>query len=182
MINVKKGPAMSLKQADVRGTSVTGVTAGMVCYLGTDGAIHIGGTPSGSTGIMGFAINNSTDGDAVESNKIALYTLDGISIIETDQITGALTNYPVGAPVYAASTGLITSSNTNQGGVIGWVEGQRSLQASPGQLLGSQSYPSLTENLNGTPTTLTYNYKGQTNVTVVSIKLASANPVATGSI
>ena len=105
MINIKKGTAFTLQQSDVRGFnpnpaqygSGTAITAGALCYvsapssIGTVGTVTAvpagGGVPSTFVGLKGFAINNSYDGDAIESGKIALYTLDGNSIIETDQLT-----------------------------------------------------------------------------------------------
>jgi len=183
MINVKKGTAHSLQQADVRGTWITGVVSGMVCYVdGTDnpGQIAIGAVPLNKTGILGFAINDSTDGDAIESNKIALYTLDGQSVIETDQVTQTVnsTNFPIGTPVYAAvTTGLVTNVATGQAGPIGWVEGIRSLQADLSVAAGSQNYPSTDSS--GNTTTKSINVKVQKNVPCLSIKLASFSTART---
>lgn len=191
MINVKKGTAHSLQQSDMRGNN-TGATiyAGLVCHVDTSGNVVAGG--DGTTGLRGFAINNSADGDAIESGKIALYSLDGNSVIETDQVdlvdnggstpvTLTAANYAVGVPVYAnASTGKVTlypGAGSANGAAIGWVEGVRSLQnATPypsGVLAGSQNYPSLLEQYNGTPVTKSYNYKAQVNVPVLGIKLAA---------
>ncbi len=180
MINVKKGPAHSLAQSDVRGTAISGVTAGMVCYVdGTDnpGYIAKGAVPLNKTGILGFAINDSTDGDVIESGKIALYTLDGSSVIETDQCkeTVNTTNYPIGKPVYAeVTTGLVTNVATGQAGPIGWVEGIRSLQADGNASYSSQNYVSV----DGT-TKANASFKGQKNVDVVAIKLAAFSTART---
>ena len=169
MINVKKGVAHSLQQTDIRGTAITGVKAGMLARVGTTGAIALGG--DSTTGLRGFAINNSTDGDVIESNKIALYTLDGHSVLETDQTDstdGALTatTYPVGTALYASfvqpgtvtkyaytnagvTAGVASSGGgaTSNGPAIGWVEGTRYLQNN--QLWAasatSQNYTSATE-------------------------------------
>lgn len=184
MINVKKGNAMSLKQSDIRGKAPAagGITAGMVCYLSTAGAIVKGPTPNGSTGVLGFAINDSTDGDVLESGKIALYTLDGSSILETDQSLDTInsTNYPLGAPVYAeATTGKVTKTAASNCGPIGWVEGIRNLQ-SDGNASSTQDYVSIYDSsgaVTGTQATVSNNVqKVQKNIPVVSIKLAATNP------
>jgi len=170
MINVKQGTAMSLQQTNLRGNnpgapygtpSATVITAGTVCTLTSAGNVVAGN----STGIRGFALNNSYDGDALESGQLGLYTLDGNSILETDQValvdvanaalTGgiSLTNFPRGSALYSdAATGLVTlyaGASAANGAVIGWVEGVRSLQnASPyptGVVKGPQNYTSATE-------------------------------------
>ena len=201
MINVKKGPAHSLGQADVRGTATTGITAGMLCYIDkATGVTTI--CPAASTtglGLRGFALNNSDDGDVVESNKIALYTLDGASVIETDQVdvandsgaTGVnLASYPIGTPMYQSGSvaGKVGKTANGSTGIIGWVEGIRYLQRSghdnAAASASTQSYTSATEGAawtaagsGGLPTysasTLTGSFKPQTNVAMLSIKLAS---------
>lgn len=182
MINVKKGTAHSLQQSDVRGTWVTGVVSGMVCHINTTGAVVVGGPENATTGLLGFAINDSTDGDAKESNKIALYTLDGSSIIETDQ-TGATAitaaNFPIGTPVYAwdisgTSPGAVTTTSTGHVvGPIGWVEGIRNLQADGNQTFTAQNYTSVDSQ--GNVSTKSNTYSGQKNIPVVAIKLAAYN-------
>lgn len=205
MINVKKGTAHSLAQTDLRGTnpnpatygytSGTTITAGMLCYLNA-GVVTAVPTSGATTGqLKGLAINNNYDGDAIESQKIALYALDGSSIIETDQV-GTLavtsTTFPIGALVYANATtaGAVQSTYTGANGIaIGQVEGIRFLQnATPypsgAYQASAQNYTSATETAainaesttsNGqpiyNPTTLTVNYKAQINIPVVSIKL-----------
>jgi hypothetical protein len=143
MINVKKGIAHSLAQADLRGTNPnpaqygtgTALTAGSICNIDTTGYVNLGQTVTGgSIGLHGFAINNSYDGDAIESQKIALYSLDGISIIETDQVdllgdNGSTTvawalnstNYPVGTPLYisTAHPGLVSLMPGNSSATLG---------------------------------------------------------------
>jgi hypothetical protein len=184
MINVKKGPAHSLGQADLRGNSVSGVYAGMIAHVDSSGNIVLGG--DGTTGLRGLAINNSNDGDVIESGKIALYSLDGASVIETDQIDtgvgGAITaaNYPVGTALYASQTtaGLIGKVSTDAGNIIGWVEGVRSLQNAtpyPSGVSATQNYTSLTEAANGVASTKSATFKAQVNVPLVSIKLAASN-------
>ena len=154
MINIKKGTAFSLSQSDIRGlnpgapygtSGATVITAGSLNYVNSSGVVTAaGGTTYSNGGIRGFAINNSYDGDALESGKIALYTLDGNSVIETDQVdvvgdigggstNSAIntTNYPVGTPLYAsqATAGLVSKTTSGTPGpIIGWVEGVRALQ------------------------------------------------------
>jgi hypothetical protein len=172
MINVRKGTHHSLQQSDIRGAWLTGVTAGMICRVDSTGTIALGG--DGTTGIRGFAINNSTDGDAIESQKIALYTLDGNSQIETDQTENAVnaTNYPVGTALYSkGATGLVTVTSTANGSIIGWVQGIRSLQASPGQTQSGQTYTSIDSS--GNTSSKTFAFKAQVNVPVLGIKLAA---------
>jgi hypothetical protein len=186
MINVKKGTAHSLQQSDIRGKAPAagGVVAGMVCYLNTSGAIIKGAVPNGSTGIVGFAINDSVDGDVIESGKIALYQLDGNSIIETDQVsnTANSTNFPIGKAVYVEpATGLITTTAASNAGPIGWVEGIRNLQAD-GNVSSTQDYVSIYDssgNVTGTQATVSNDVqKVQKNIPVVGVKLAAGNPTA----
>jgi hypothetical protein len=196
MINVKKGTAHSLQQVDIRGgnpgapfgtSGATVLTAGSIAHVdATSGNVTLGGT--GANGLRGFTINNSYDGDALESGKIAMYTLDGQSVIETDQVDLAgdtvaainLTNYPVGTPLYASTTTLgLVGKIPNGNGVIGWVEGVRNLQnATPypsGITQSAQNYPRLLESDGGTPVTKSFAFKAQVNVPVLGIKLASSN-------
>lgn len=196
MINVKKGTAFSLHQTDIRGgnpgspygtSGATVLTAGSIAHVdATTGNVTLGGT--GANGLRGFTINNSYDGDALESGKIALYTLDGNSVLETDQVdlTGdsvsaiTVANYPVGTPLYAStSTAGLVGKTSNGNGIIGWVEGVRSLQnATPypsGVAQSAQNYPSLLEANNGTPVTKSFAFKAQVNIPVLGIKLAASN-------
>lgn len=208
MINVKKGNAHSLRQTDYRGTnpnpnqytgSGTVITAGELCYINSSGVVA--GTPASATACLkGFAINNSYDGDAIESGKIALYALDGSSVIETDQVdltadsVAAIntTNYPVGTPVYPSSATVGLVSKTAGTGAyatpIGWVEGVRFLQNAspfPSGKPATQDYTSATEaaaiaaesaSSNGqsiyNPSTKSATYKGQVNVPVLAVKLS----------
>jgi len=180
MINIKKGTAHSLQQSDLRGTvtSNTGnVLAGSLCYLSNGtaynsitaaaGSIALAGgaaavsSTQGCPGIRGFAINNLGDGDVIESGKIALYTLDGESIIETDQVdlTGdsassiSATSYPIGTPIYQSQSaaGKVAKLATGTPGpIIGWVEGIRYLQTNTPT---AGSVPD-----SGTTTAVTQNY------------------------
>ena len=205
MINVKKGTAHSLQQTDYRGANPnptaygsggTVITAGELVYLNA-GVVAAVPTTGGATfvGLKGFAINNSYDGDAIESQKIAMYALDGASIIETDQVQEAITaaNFPVGTPVYASGTtaGLVSNTNGTVGNAwaapIGWVEGIRFLQNAtpyPVGKVSSQNYTSATETAAVaaetsttwaqpayTATTVSASYKAQVNVPVLAIKL-----------
>jgi hypothetical protein len=208
MINVKKGNAHSLHQTDFRATNPnptgygsggTVITAGELVYnnAGTIAAVPASG---GATfvGLKGFAINNSYDGDAIESQKIGAYALDGSSIIETDQVDSTdgtlnLTTYPIGTPLYPSvnTAGLVSKTNGTSGNAwaapIGWVEGVRFLQNATPYPVGqsqTQAYTSATESAaiaaegatsNGQPSytasTKSATYKMQINVPVLSIKL-----------
>jgi hypothetical protein len=181
MINVKKGILHSLQQTDYRGTnpnpaaygSGTALYAGMFCYITAAGAVAV--VPTTATGtssfLRGFAINNNFDGDAIESKTIALYALDGASIIETDQVDlladgGGTTplaltaaNYPIGTALYASTlaqsnptAGLVSKLPGTSGlpstQIIGWVQGIRFLQNCtpyPVGVSATQSYISATE-------------------------------------
>ena len=133
MINARKGTAHSLAQADIVGTIVAGqgVVAGMVCRLHTDGTI-LKGNASATTiqdTLLGFAINNQDDGDVIESGKLGLYSLDGNSVIETDQTAATITagNYPIGTALTAQTDGLVADGTPASDRIIGWVYGIRSL-------------------------------------------------------
>ncbi len=129
MINVKKHTAHSLQQTDKVGKAKANeaVVAGMIVSVDAAGDVVKGGD---ATSLFGFAINNQTDGDVVESGKIGVYLLDGGSVIETDQAAATITssNYAIGAALYpeAGNTGKVTTDNT-VGKVIGYVEGIRTL-------------------------------------------------------
>jgi hypothetical protein len=188
MINVFKGIAYSLSQVDVRGSAPTAsqlsaatatgvssntytngapttVIAGMLCRIDQSTGAVIPGGCGGATpnGLRGFAINNLGDGDVIESNKIGLYTLDGNSVIETDQVDITLdsvsaintTNYPVGTPIYqsTATAGLVSKTSTNAGNLVGYVNSVRYLQ---------NSTPSPAVPLGGTGKSLTQNYTSAT--------------------
>lgn len=169
MINVKKGSAHSLQQTDKVGLAKAseGVVAGMVCRINASNEVVKGSTDAAAADdLLGFAINNQTDGDVIESGKISLYLLDGSSVIETDQSTAAIntTNYVVGARVAAiAGTGMVRPWETGDR-VIGYVEGVRDL---PGNPSVSQAYLDLAGN-SKTKTQAT-----QKMIKVVAIKLAA---------
>lgn len=132
MINIKKGPGLSLGQVDKvakPAASAGTIEAGQVVKLhATDGTAVL---PSGAsdTGLLGFAITDSTDGDAIESGKIGILLLDGTSVIETDR-TGSTaitsTNFNVGANLTCTSAGNVALATASDR-VIGKVEGIRSL-------------------------------------------------------
>lgn len=198
MINVKKGPAHSLGQADIRGpvptaaqlaaatgTGVstntytngapTAIVAGMLARIdATTGVVLPGG--SGLNGLRGLVINNLGDGDVIESQRLALYTFDGASIIETDQVDitldGAaavsLTAYPMGTPIYqsTATAGLVSKTATNAGSLIGWVEGVRYLQ---------NATPSPVVPLGGAGRSTTQNYTSATEAAAYNAANAAGN-------
>jgi hypothetical protein len=97
MINFKKGPALSLHQVNyvaAPDTGVTGIEAGHVVRIKNNGLLAKG-LPTNtleagdSSAIYGFAINNQTAGDVIESGKIGVYALDGATVIETDKFTSS---------------------------------------------------------------------------------------------
>lgn len=181
MINFKKGPALSLQQVNYVGkpdasdtTPSTGIVAGMVVRVNTDSTIGTGSTgtlANDRKALFGFAINNQSSGDVIESGVIGVYALDGASVIETDQVDQDITasNFPIGQPLSMNANGQVTardSGNSNAkidastftGKIIGYVEGIRSL---PGK--------------QNTTTTLSTgrSFTYQSPVTVLGVKLAS---------
>ena len=174
MINVRKGISHSLAQADLIGPATSGIYAGMLCRIdSTTGSITAGG--SGSNGIRGFAINNSTDGDVIESQKIALYSLDGNTILETDQVDIAtdsvsvisLTNYPVGTAIYGSTNNPGLVQKTSTGTLVGWVRDVRFLQLSTPSSLGPP--------IAGAGSSLTQNYTSATEAADYAASNASGN-------
>jgi hypothetical protein len=132
MINFKKGPALSLHQVNYIGAAKTGeaVVAGMVVQINGSGEVvkaTITDTANDKDVLLGFAINNQTAGDVIESGKIGVYALDGASVVETDQAVSTInaTNYPIGA-LLTATGGLVdVVGNSFAGKIIGQVEGIR---------------------------------------------------------
>ncbi|NBQ67458.1 MAG: hypothetical protein EBU46_00970 [Nitrosomonadaceae bacterium] len=167
MINVKKGTAHSLQQSDLRGKAKSGeaVVAGMLCNINTSGEVIKGVTSQGVANLLGFAINDQTDGDVIESGKIALYALDGNSVIETDQAAADITssNYPVGTRLAGSTTTGLVKAWESGDRIIGYVEGIRSL---PTAVSASQAY--LDADSNSVTTTKTI----QKRVALLAIKLA----------
>lgn len=133
MINFKKGPALSLHQVNYIGKAKTGeaVEAGMVVQIdGSGDVVKAGITDSANDkdGIFGFAINNQTAGDVIESGKIGVYALDGATVVETDQTTPSTitaTDFPIGALLSATAGKVVKVDNTFAGKIIGQVEGIR---------------------------------------------------------
>jgi hypothetical protein len=130
MINIRKGQGHSLLQTDLVLPVTTGVTvvAGMVVSPNTStGSIQLGGSASS---LFGFAVNSSTDSDVLAAGSIGMITLDGDTVVETDQVYDAITsgNFPLGAPVYpqTGNTGLVTMTNT-VAKVLGYVYSIRQL-------------------------------------------------------
>lgn len=119
MVNVRKGTAHSLAQTDFVGNAKTGeaVEAGMLVQKDTSGDIVKvakldNATRASATNkvaksaIIGFAITNQAEGDAIESGKIGVYALGTGSVIETNKFTGTFTIADIGKPVVQdASTG-----------------------------------------------------------------------------
>jgi hypothetical protein len=148
------------------------VVAGMVVRLSEEsGSVYVrkgaSASPAPINAVYGFAINNQTAGDVIESGVIGVYALDGHSVIETDQAKDEITSstYPVGAPLTAeAGTGLVkvvtVSSNApaTTDKIIGYVEGIRQI---PGRT------QTVTNPVTGRSTTV------QGVTTVLGIKLAS---------
>lgn len=165
MINFKSGPALSLHQVNYIGKAVEGenVEAGNVVRLVDNGGVvevRLGASasPAPSNVLYGFAINNQTDGDVIESGKIGVYALDGASILETDKTAAAITstNYPLGAALTVDTDGNVATAG-NGDKVIGWVEGIRSL---PGKVLTATDNNGKTVKIQG-------------SVTFLGVKLAS---------
>ena len=170
MINAKKGSAHSLGQTDKTGTAKAseGVVAGMVVRINTSGQVVKGpSSAAADDDLLGFAIQTQTDGDVIESGKISMYSLDGSSVLETDQssVTINTTNYVVGARVAADFAGTLGAVKPWATGdrVIGWVEGVREL---PSAVSTSQTYV----NLAGATVTKTMTI--QKPVNLVGIKLS----------
>ena len=128
MINVKKGSAHSLAQSDFIGTQGVAVTAGAIVFKDTDGGIKpVTLALSATNGRVGFAIQDSTQGDVISSGKLGVYGLDGNSVIETDQFTGVITDYVIGAKVGLGTTAGKVSVYAS-GLVIGTVVESRTLR------------------------------------------------------
>lgn len=122
-IQVIKGPAHSLKQTDFVGKAKAneGVVAGMLVRKNANGEIvkGVSGQATAVDDLLGFAVTNQDEGDAIESGKIGVYALDGASIIATDQVTGTLntTTFPIGSRV--------APDPSNAGKVRAWQSGDR---------------------------------------------------------
>ena len=165
MINFKKGPALSLHQVNYIGKAKNneGIVAGMVVAINSSGQVvkpTIADSAVDKDLLLGFAINNQSAGDVIESGVIGVYALDGASVIETDQTEHecTATNYPVGTrlSVITGTGKVCTVANNYTGQIIGQVEGIRTI---PG------TTQTLSDN-NGNP------YKVQQSTTVLGIKLA----------
>jgi hypothetical protein len=138
MINFKKGPALSLHQVNYVGKPASGedIVAGMVVRFDTATSTWKKGASASPAPIdaqYGFAINSQGAGDVIEAGAIGVYALDGMSVIETDQFTGVISDYAVGAPVSVGTNGkvktvAVTSNNpATSDRIIGYVEGSREL-------------------------------------------------------
>lgn len=169
MINIKKGTAHTLLQSDKLANIKSGeaVVAGMGVHIDTSGDCIKGVTGSAATfglvQLIGFALNNQTDGDVIESGKIGVLLLDGNSVIETDQVALTVTaaNYPVGTALTVNGSGLVLSA-TSGDRIVGYVEGIRNL---PTEASVSQNYK---DYLGNTKTNTSYQ---PTTVAMLGIKL-----------
>lgn len=179
MINFKKGPALSLQQVNYVGkpdstdtTPTTGIVAGMVVRVNPNTTIGTGSTGTLATDrntLFGFAINNQSSGDVIESGVIGVYALDGASVIETDQTAGvtiSASNFPIGQALTMDTAGQVIAkvsetfidSDTFQGKIIGYVEGIRNLPGKQNTTVTLSTGRSFTH---------------QSPVTVLGVKLAS---------
>jgi hypothetical protein len=155
MINVRKGTAHSLAQTDFVGDlkASEGVVAGMLVQKEqTTGDITKITTYINATetyGLVGFALTNQSEGDAIESGKIGAYALDGGSVIETDQYTGTVTSADIGKAVVA------DGSTAGKVKVVTWAD------ANTSRIVGT---------VYDTPRSI---YVGQTAYTVLPIKLGT---------
>lgn len=176
MINFKKGPALSLHQVNYVGAPDSGnstdIVSGMVVRVTADGTVAIGSTgtlANDKNSLFGFAINNQSAGDVIESGVIGVYALDGSSVIETDYAAATITtgNYPIGHALGVNTSGQVVSVDpaTYAGKIIGWVEGIRVL---PGKV---NTTVSLTNQVTQEATGRSFTY--QSNVTMLGVKLAS---------
>ena len=170
MINFKKGTGHSLAQSDKVGLAKAGegVVAGMLVQINASGEVIKGVTSQGVDNTLGFAVNNQTDGDVIQSGKIGFVLLDGNTVIETDQTSAAITtgNYPVGTRLAGdLATGKVKTWASGDR-VIGYVEGIRTLPLETGSV-GPQNYTSV----DGTTKAFTATVPKST--TVLGIKLAA---------
>lgn len=136
MINFKKGPALSLHQVNYVGKpgAGEGIVAGMVVRF--EAGVWKKGAATTTAAIdaqYGFAINSQDAGDVIEAGAIGVYALDGMSVIETDQVEGDITTYTVGAPVSVFTNGKVKKVEVTDNAaettdkIIGYVEGIREL-------------------------------------------------------
>jgi hypothetical protein len=167
MINFKKGTGHSLAQSDkaVAAKAGEGVVAGMLVNIDT-GEVVKGVTSQGAANTLGFAINNQTDGDVINSGKIGVLLLDGNSVIETDQVELAInsTNYPVGTRLAGDTTTGKVKTWSSGDRIVGYVEGIRTLPVQTSNV--TQNYTSVS----GTTKSATVSVPVST--TVLGIKLA----------
>jgi hypothetical protein len=149
-INFKKGPALSLGQADKVATLAASqsVIAGQVVRVKPDGtaALGVSGTPADD--LVGFSLNTYStstglgDGDAVATGSVGIHLVSGDTVLEVDQDGAASTintsNYAIGKLLYANTDGKLTTTSTNAK-LVGVVEGIRSLpDTSTGATVGAQ--------------------------------------------
>lgn len=139
MINVRKGSHHSLGQTDFVGAAKTNeaVVQGQLVEKDANGDIvkiakldnATRGSATNKIGLqklIGFALTNQNEGDAIASGKIGVYALDGSSVIETDKYTGTVTISDIGNPVVQDSSSgtngnvcVVAAETTER--IIGWV-------------------------------------------------------------
>lgn len=167
MINFKKGTGHSLAQSDkvVNAKAGEGVIAGMLVNVNTGEAVK-GVTAQGIADTLGFAVNNQTDGDVIQSGKIGVVLLDGNSVIETDQTALAInsTNYAIGTRLAGDTTTGKVKAWASGDRIIGYVEGIRTLPLETSSI--TQNYTSV----DGDTKSVTVSVPVST--TVLGIKLA----------
>lgn len=133
MINIRKGSGLSLLQTDRTGnvaTVGTIVQGSGVRLDPTTGDVLLGASasPTPKTDLLGFAINNDTDGDVIASGQLGMYLLNGGDVVETDQTAATITatNYPVGQVVTINTSGQVAVAGGSDI-IIGQVDGIRQL-------------------------------------------------------
>jgi len=132
-LNFVKGIAYGLNQSDFRGTVATSgtIVQGSIVRLdNTTGNILLGSSVTtelvATADLLGVSLNNDTDGDVLESGKIAAIAFDGNSVIQTDQTAVSpptASAYPIGSFVTANSSGQFTAATVGTHKLLGVVEG-----------------------------------------------------------
>lgn len=165
MINIRKGQAHSLQQSARVGATVAseGVVAGMLVKYDPTANSNAGGIKKVSSatdaGLLGFAVNNQTDGDVIASGKLGLYMLDGASVVESDQIQ---TSPTVAATVAAIGNFVIPSTTAGKFNIVTSVTTERVI----GKVYDVRTLPSVT-----IPAGYPASVANWENSTVVAIKL-----------
>jgi hypothetical protein len=142
MLQIIKGTGHSLAQTDFIGNvkaaeidsnAPLGIVAGMLVQKEqTTGDVTKIDTYINATetyGLVGFAITNQVEGDAIASGKIGVLALDGGTVIGTDQYTGTVTSADIGKAVVADGSGttakgkvkVVTWANADTSRIVGTV-------------------------------------------------------------